>query len=59
MNKLLIASWIARRLDKPEDDIYDVLLGNITKPRSFVKDVMDFADEYKHDYDKGVAKLYE
>ena len=33
------AAWIASELDENLDDIYDVLLGNITTPSSFVSSV--------------------
>jgi hypothetical protein len=47
------ASWIASQLDGyTADDIYDVLLGNITSPRDLVNAVEQLLQEYNFDYDK-------
>lgn len=40
------ALWIAEQLDKNSDDVYDVLLGNITKPSEFVSDVESLSRDY-------------
>jgi hypothetical protein len=45
------AQWILDRLefddfDFTPDDIFDVLLGNITKPKIFVDDVLRLSENY-------------
>jgi hypothetical protein len=52
---MLQAAWIAKRVDEEfqpvdVDDVYDVLLGNITEPKSFVFEVTDLALEYEEDF---------
>lgn len=43
----LKAEWIVGQMkDADYDDVYDALLGNITKPRSFVEDVKSLEEEY-------------
>lgn len=43
------AEWIALQMPYKTnpDDVYDVLLGNITQPVDFVTDVMCLANEYE------------
>jgi hypothetical protein len=44
------AEWISRQLGddykETADDVYDVLLGNITQPADFVSDVKQLALDY-------------
>ena len=42
------AEWIAEELGESQEDIYDVLLGNITEPRDFVADVERLSQEYQY-----------
>jgi len=51
------ALWIAKQADLNPDDVYDVLLGNITKPESLVSEVEMYFDEYNEKYKRGTAKL--
>jgi hypothetical protein len=48
------AEWIYKQLDhdiykETADDVYDVLLGNITSPADFVADVQSLAIDYEDD----------
>lgn len=48
-----MAEWIAKQMDDPNanaDDVYDVLLENITTPADFVREVQYWADEYAADF---------
>lgn len=49
------AEWVANQMEgvSSVDDVLDVLLGNITKPRDFVDDVEALAREYDEAYEKG------
>ena len=40
------AKWIAEELNEDQEDVYDVLLGNIKGPSSFVASVESQAYEY-------------
>lgn len=40
------ALWIAEELGESPEDVYDVLLGNITEPRDLVNDVEQLAQNY-------------
>jgi len=49
--------FIAKQLPEYNaDDIYDVLLGNITKPTDFVDEVMAAADFYDSLLEKGINR---
>jgi RNAse (barnase) inhibitor barstar len=48
------AEWIAKRISESADDVYDVLLGNITLPVDFVFEVMQYSMKYNKELD---AKL--
>ena len=49
------ARWIAKQLDENVDDVYDVLLGNITTPWSLYQGVESMSREY----DAIVARAFE
>lgn len=40
------ALWIAEELGESADDILDVLIGTITKPKDFVDGVKRLSDDY-------------
>jgi hypothetical protein len=42
------AYWIAEELGKCPEDVYDVLLGNITEPGDFVRNVEQLSQEYSN-----------
>jgi hypothetical protein len=45
------AEWIANQMDDANaDDVFDVLLGTITEPSYFVKEVEEWAKEYELDF---------
>lgn len=47
------SEWIAKRMegfDANPDDVYDVLLGNITTPADFVSEVEYWARQYDDDF---------
>lgn len=48
------ALWIAEQMgrDTDPDDVYDVLLGNITKPSYFKATVDSYLDDYDNDFEK-------
>ncbi len=56
MSRLKKAAWIAEQLDKNQDDVYDVLLGNITSPYEFYSDVDTLSREYDATYGRMVTK---
>ena len=43
------ASWIAEELGEDQEDVYDVLLGNITEPRDFVSNVVRLSQNYRNE----------
>ena len=52
MNKpsISMATWIQKQLGyESVDNIYDVLLGNISSPAEFVSDVRGYAIAYEED----------
>ena len=50
------ALWIAKQLDENVDDVYDVLLGNITAPYELYSSVMSLNREYDGMVDKVMNK---
>jgi hypothetical protein len=54
--RLKKAKWIAEQLDANQDDVYDVLLGNITAPYEFYNSVESLEREYDATYDKMMTK---
>lgn len=42
------ALWIAEELGECPEDVYDVLLGNITEPRDFVNNVERLSQDYNY-----------
>jgi hypothetical protein len=55
MNKK--ALWIAEQLDCLDEDVYDVLLGNITQPTDFVSEVFTYANAYDMEMKKWSLKV--
>jgi len=55
-----MAEWIHKQLGdeyrESADDVYDVLLGNITSPRDFVEDVKYYAVDYEADFRRHSAR---
>lgn len=52
------AYWIAPQIEGAfVEDVYDVLLGNITKPHNFVAQVESLALEYDKEYEYRKSKL--
>lgn len=47
MTLLLKAKWIAKQLSEDEDNVYDILLKNITQPEKLVSDVEYLDLEYE------------
>jgi hypothetical protein len=49
-----MAEWVHKQLAtefrETADDVYDVLLGNITQPEDFVQEVKYWAVEYENDF---------
>ena len=50
----LKAEWVFKRLSEQDfnvtaDDVYDVLLGNITKPQQFVSEVLSLGSDYEQE----------
>jgi hypothetical protein len=49
-----MAEWIRSQMSteyrETADDVYDVLLGNITSPRDFVEEVKYLAVDYEDDF---------
>lgn len=50
-----MAEWVYKQIagsfqKETEDDVYDVLLGNITSPKDFVSEVKYWAVEYESDF---------
>ncbi len=56
MSLLKKANWIALELDENPDDVYDVLLGNITAPYELYNSVQSLATEYDRQYDSKVMR---
>lgn len=50
------ALWIAQEMNENVDDVYDVLLGNLTRPWELYAGVETMAIEYDRLYDKVVHK---
>ena len=52
------ARWIAKQLegDYSVDDVYDVILGNLTRPWEFYSEVNTLAREYDKLYAAGMEK---
>ena len=54
------AEWIHKQLGEDyketADDVYDVLLGNITNPIDFVQEVKYWAVEYEADFRRNNAR---
>jgi hypothetical protein len=50
------AAWIAKQLKEDREDVYDVLLGNITKPRSLVDAVAACESEYDSLLTRGTGR---
>jgi hypothetical protein len=48
--------WIAQEMNENVDDVYDVLLGNLTRPWEFYAGVETMSMEYDRIYDKMVTK---
>lgn len=40
------ALWIAEELGEDVEEVYDILLGNITEPRDLVQDVESLSNTY-------------
>lgn len=40
------ALWIAEELGEDSEDVYDIILGNITEPRELVSNVEALAQQY-------------
>ena len=55
MNKK--ALWIAEQGNFNADDVYDVLLGYITAPRSFVQEVMALSNDYDMEFEEWSRKV--
>lgn len=43
-----MAHWIAEELGEDPEDVYDVILGNITEPRELVINVEQLEQDYRH-----------
>lgn len=48
------AEWVFKRLSEQAfnvttDDVYDVLIGNITKPQQFVTEVLSLGSDYEQE----------
>ncbi len=56
ISRIQKARWIAEQLDANQDDVYDVLLGNITTPYDFYNSVLSLEREYTATYEKMVIK---
>lgn len=50
------ASWIAEQLGENIDDVYDVLLGNLTRPWELYQGVESMSREYDEVYSRAVEK---
>lgn len=50
------ALWIAEQMNDDADTVYDVLLGNIKKPTSFVDEVNQYLYEYDTDHEKHIRE---
>lgn len=50
------ALWIAEQMNDDADNVYDVLLGNIKKPTSFVDEVNQYLYEYDTDHEKHIRE---
>lgn len=50
------ALWIAEQMNDDADNVYDVLLGNIKKPTSFVDEVTQYLYEYDTDHEKHIRE---
>ena len=50
------AKWVSEQIDEDFEDVYDVLMGNITMPSQFVAQVEATAQEYDELYATGVAR---
>lgn len=55
-SKLRKAHWIANEINANADDVYDVLLGNITAPWELVNSVNAMATDYDNLRSKVVFK---
>lgn len=52
------AAWIAEEMGVENvDDVYDALLGNITKPDEFYSEVQSLALEYENIYERNKKLL--
>jgi hypothetical protein len=56
MSLLRKANWIASELNENADDVYDVLLGNITSPWEFYNSVETLSNQYDRLYSKMIEK---
>ena len=50
------ALWIAEQINDDADNVYDILLGNIKKPTSFVDEVNQYLYEYDTDHEKHIRE---
>ena len=50
------AAWIAKQMDENVDDVYDFLLGNLTRPYEIYMEVETLSKEYDSLYADGMRK---